>query len=535
MAFRPPGARLACDVLPLPLAKGPMLRPRLGQVCLSLLLIGGAHTEAASGQASPADPLEAAIELRNAGDLPGAVRLLRSRLTERPSDPRAIRLLAQTLYWLKDFDQARAVYDTAISRHGDDIDLRLEYARMLVETRRTSAARSLLEPLLERPDAAARALTLLGTLDYWDGRLTAATRRFQAALKADSTSVDARRQWREIAMITAPWGGTGLEAAHDDQTLDRITPTLHAGVFITPLVSMELRARSDWYRSGDSVSRSVQSGEVSLKGYAPELRLETELSGGLIHRSFGDPGGEWTGRLQGRIRLPSHLSIGGRAERRPYFQTLASLSIPVRVRELTAFAVLDHPSGWLAEASLGRLRYPDGNTQTSGYAWLLAPVLRRPAYALALGYAFSAQDSRESRFVPTLPHPPGTPGFDPSGRYVPYYTPDDVVIHSLIGNFTLHGGRRTTISGNGAWSLSAHEQATGFTTSGPPPAVQPGSFQRAFSPWNARLGVGQDLGKGWSVRGQAEHQETAFYSASAGSIGLSYRFSAAAGRRVDRF
>ena len=511
------------------------MRSRLGQVWLFLLLIGGAQTQAASGQASPVDPVEAAIELRNGGDLAGAVRLLRLRLTQNPSDSRALRLLAQTLYWLKDLDQARAVYDTAIRRRGDDIDLRLEYARMLAETRKNGAARSLLEPLLDHPAAAARAHTLLGTLDYWDGRLTAATSHFRAALTADSSEVDARRQWREIAMITAPWGGTGVEAAHDDQTLDRIAPTLQAGVFITPLVSVAVRARSDWYGSGDSLSRSVQSGEVSLKGYAPGLRLDTELSGGLLYRSFGDPGGEWTGRVQGRIRLPGHLSIGARAERRPYFQTLASLSIPVRVRELTAFAVLDHPSGWLAEAALGRLRYPDGNTQASGYAWLLAPVLRRPAWSLALGYAVSAQDTRESRFVPTLPHPSGTPGSGPSGRYVPYYTPDEVVIHSLIGNFTIQSGRRTTISGNGAWSFSAHEQATTFTTSGPPPVVQPGSFRRAFSPWNAKLGIGQDLGKGWSLRGEAEHQETAFYSGSAGSIGLWYRFSAAAGRRVDRF
>jgi tetratricopeptide (TPR) repeat protein len=534
MAVRPPEARLACDVLTLLPAKGPKLSLRLGQACIALLLVGGAGLQPASGQASPADPVPAAIELRNAGDLAGAVRLLRIRLVERPSDPVAIRLLAQTLYWLKDLDQARAVYDTALSRHGDDIDLRLEYARMLVETREDRAARLLLEPLLDRPGGAARAETLLGTLEYWDGSLSAAIRHFQAALAADSTSVDARRQWREIAMITAPWGGMSFEVAHDDQRLDRIAPTLHAGVFLTPLVSVELRARSDWYRSADSLSRSVQSGEIALKGYAPGLRLEMELSGGLVHRGFGDPGSDWTGRLQGRIRLPGHLAIGARAERKPYFQTVASLSIPVRARELTAFAALDHPSGWLAEAALGRIRYPDENTVTSGYAWLLAPVLRRPAYAVALGYAFSAQDARESRFVPTQPHTPGTPGFD-SGRYQPYYTPDNVVIHSVIGNLSVHGGGRTTLSGNGAWSLSAHELAPALASPGPPPAGPAGRVRRAFSPWNARLGIVQDLGKGWSIRGQAEHQETAFYSASAGLVGLAYRFSAAAARRVDRF
>jgi len=223
-----------------------MVRPRLGQVCCFLVMIAGVHSKAAFGQASPADPVQAAVELRNAGDLSGAVRLLRIRLTQNPSDPRAIRLLAQTLYWLKDFDQARAVYDTALDRHGNDIDLRIEYARMLVEIREDRTARSLLEPLLDHPGAAALAHTLLGTLDYWDGRITTAASHFRAALKIDSTSVDARRQWGEIAMITAPGGGVGFEAAHEDQTLDRIAPTLHVGVFITRLVSVELRARIDW-------------------------------------------------------------------------------------------------------------------------------------------------------------------------------------------------------------------------------------------------------------------------------------------------
>jgi hypothetical protein len=137
--------------------------------------------------------------------------------------------------------------------------------------------------------------------------------------------------------------------------------------------------------------------------------------------------------------------------------------------------------------------------------------------------------------VSAQPHPPGSPGFDSSGRYEPYYTPDNLVIHSVIGNFTLRGGARTTISGNGAWSLSAHELAPASTAPGPPPTSPAGTVRRAISPWNARLGVAQDLGKGWSVHGQAEHQRTAFYTASAGTLGLSYRFSAAAGRRIDRF
>jgi Flp pilus assembly protein TadD len=515
-----------------------MFSRRLRQFCLALLLAGGAHPGAAGGQERRADPVLAAVELRNAGDLAGAVRLLQGRLREQPDDPEAIRLLAQTLYWLKEFDHARSVYDTALSRHPDNVDIRLEYARMLVEVGDRKDARLLLAPLLDNPAARARALTLIGTLDYWDGRLTAAAGKFRAAIEADSGSTEARRQWREIAMVSAPWVRIGFEAAHDDQPMNRLAPSVQAGVFLTPLWSLELTGRSDGYHSGDSLSQTVRTGAASLKGYAPGLRLETELSGGLIHRSAGASRGDWTGRIQGRIRVPGHLTIGARAERKPYFHTTASLTIPVSVRELTALVGLNDPSGWLGEAALTKSRFPDGNSMTSGYAWLLAPILRRRGNTVSLGYAFSAQDTRESRFVPASsspPLPPGNPGADLSGRYLPYYTPDNVVVHSAIGSMTLRPGRGTTISTNGAWPVSAHEIATAFTNSGPPPTVQPGSFRRSITPWNVRLSIAQALAPGWSVHAHAEHHRTAFYAASAGGIAIDYRFTSAAARRVDRF
>lgn len=515
-----------------------MFRPLLGQVRFLIMIAAAALPQVVAGQESPADPVRAAVELRNAGDLAGAVRLLRSRLSEEPNDAQAIRLLAQTLYWLKQFDLARSVYDKALTRHRDNVEIRLEYARMLVEIGDGRGARVLLAPLADIPAVAARALTLIGTLDYWEGRLTAAASRFRAALKADSTSSEARRQWSEIATITAPWVGIGFEAAHDDQPLNRVAPSLDVGVFLTPLWSLEADGRSDSYRSGDSLSRSVQAGEVSLRGYTPGLRLETEFSGGVIHRSFGPSGGDWTARLQGRFRLPGHFTIGGRAERKPYFHATASLTIPVIVREFTALVGLNDPAGWLGEAALGRLRYPDGNTLISGYAWLLGPVMRRRRTTLSVGYAFSAQDARESRFVlanPSQLAQPGSPGFDLAGRYVPYYTPDNVIAHSVIGSMTLRPGRGTTISGNGAWAISAHERVTVFTHSGAPPTVQAGTFRRTFTPWSARLVIAQDFARGWSVRAHAEHNRTAFYAASAGAIAMLYRFSSAAARRVDRF
>jgi hypothetical protein len=332
---------------------------------------------------------------------------------------------------------------------------------------------------------------------------------------------------RELALATAPWLRVGVEGSHDDQPLNRLSPAVEGGVFLTPGWTLAGGGRIDSYRSGDSLSRSIQSGEALVKGYLPPLRLDIELSGGGFHRSFGTTSVDWTGRAQGRLRLPGHLRIGGRAERKPYFYTTASLTLPVIVRELTAFAALDAHAGWLGEAALGRARYPDGNAVTSGYAWLMGPMLNTRTATLSLGYSFSAQNARESRFVlanPSQGPPPGSPGFDLTGRYVPYYTPDHVVAHSVIGSLILHSATGTTISANGGWAFSAHERATEFTVSGTPPAVQASTIRHGFTPWNARLVVGRSLASGWSVQAHAEHGRTAFYAVSAAGIEMVFRF-----------
>ena len=464
---------------------------RFTELCAWIIFAVAAFPRVGAGQESPADPVRAAVERRNAGDLTGAVQLLRHRLDEAPSDAQAIRLLAQTLYWLKQFDHARSMYDTALTRHPDNVAIRLEYARMLADLGEVAAARVVLTPL------------------------------------SGSPSPEARDLLRELALATAPWLRVGFEAAHDDQPLNRLSPSFEAGVFLTPGWTLAVGGRSDSYRSGDSLSRSAQSGEVRLKGYLAVTRLEIELSGGGFHRSFGGSSGDWTARVQGGFRLPGHLTIGGRAERKPYHYTTASLTIPIMVRELTALAALDDHSGWLGEAALSRMRYPDGNIVTSGYAWLMGPMLNTRTATFSVGYSFSAQNARESRFVlanPSQAPPPGSAGFDLTGRYVPYYTPDHVVAHSVIGSLVLHSGARTTISANGGWAFSAHEHAPEFTVSGAPPAVQAGTVRRSFTPWNARLAIGRTLATGWSVHAHAEHGRTAFYAASTAGVEMVFRF-----------
>ncbi|MDQ3521289.1 MAG: tetratricopeptide repeat protein, partial [Gemmatimonadota bacterium] len=156
-------------------------------------------------------PVAEAARLRDARDFRAAIVALRKHLEEHPYDGDAIRMYAQTLYWSGEVKEAEAVYEAALVRNSEDRRLRLDFARMLMETRRVARARVLLTPLRADPHAAAEAESLLGSIAYWQGDLTAASRHFERALRLSAENGEAARQLGEIRTLAAPWLRLGGE------------------------------------------------------------------------------------------------------------------------------------------------------------------------------------------------------------------------------------------------------------------------------------------------------------------------------------
>src|SRR5262245_49284011 len=130
----------------------------------------------------PQDILAEAQRLRDDGDFAKAAELLQTEIAQWPADGEAARLLAQTLYWLKDFSGARSLYEAEVVRHPEDVTLRVQFGRMLAETGDRRRAREVLTPLLQASAVRAEAETLLGMLAYWEGDLTTARNLFLSAI-----------------------------------------------------------------------------------------------------------------------------------------------------------------------------------------------------------------------------------------------------------------------------------------------------------------------------------------------------------------
>jgi tetratricopeptide (TPR) repeat protein len=284
------------------------------------------------GQSQRDSAVAAASRRRDQGDLAGAIAILRPYVAQHPDDAVASRQLAQLFYWTKATGEARALYESTLARHPNDAQLRLEYGRMLLETR-DARLTAVVDPLLRgsSPRDAAAAANLLGTAAYWSGDLSTAMRHFRLALAADSSLADARLQLGEITSLTAPWVRASAELRHDDQPLDRIDGEAEAGWYATPLTAITARAGASRLQSSDSVTLTMQAAELRLTHYAAPLHTDLDAAASVLQRSAGGST-DWTGRLGAGVRLPHALTLSLRGERDVYLYTVASLSTPVMTR-----------------------------------------------------------------------------------------------------------------------------------------------------------------------------------------------------------
>ncbi len=86
--------------------------------------------------APPADPVQTAVAMRHAGDLPGAIRFLYAELGENLSNPRIYITLATMLSENEEFDRAERVFQRAFAAGLEDEMLRLNYATFLAASGR---------------------------------------------------------------------------------------------------------------------------------------------------------------------------------------------------------------------------------------------------------------------------------------------------------------------------------------------------------------------------------------------------------------
>jgi len=485
-----------------------------GAACITLT-----PTASSAQEPAPASAVVEAAQLRDSSRFAEAIAVLRKHRELQPDDGDAIRMLAQTLYWIKDVRGARALYDSGLVLHPADTALRLQYARTLMETGSPSTAKEILAPLVGTSPSHPQATELLGTMAYWEGDLTSARRYFQQALTADTSLADARRQLDEIRSLGATWIRTVAFGSSDDQPVRGVGGEVESGYYIDPLWTVIARARAallggDGFTNPNSSSTdlTIFAGTVGLNGFVPSSRVNISVQGGVFNRSIPAKL-DWTGKAELGAKVGSFVKVGVRAERAPYLYTEASLRTHV-VTNTGGVALDIDGNGWLGQAAYDFQKFPDDNSGSTVYAWAMAPLVRTAGATLQAGYSASYQDTQQLRFARNAA--------DPTGHYEPYYTPQNTLIHSAIGAFTASGANGFVTRLGASYGFHATEDAPVF-------GIAPGgsffldTFNRSFHPWTARASVEKTLASRSVLIARLDHAKTAFYHVTNAAVELTWR------------
>ena len=516
------------------------MRPAVATAVLAFGML--VATTVAAQSTVPIDTLAEARRLRDAASYSGAAEILAAYVAAHPTDAGAARFAALMAYWSKDFAGARSIYAQAFERHGNDADLRVEYAEFLMGVGDMARAREIIMPLVDTGqhplEVTRRALTALATLEYWRGDFSRARALLVEKLGLDSTDADARSRLREIDVASSAWIGAGGTGWRDDQPVDRVGFDVEGGWFATPLTPLSVRVGTMQF-SHDGASESVSRAEATISTFLAGPRMDVSLGAGTINRTFGEPS-DWTARVSLGFRLPRSLVLEGRFERAPYISTAGSLTTAVMTETIDGTLRWRASSGWMADATARRESFEDDNAITTGFVWLLAPLLRRQTGQLHLGYSFSAQAAQHSRFVPDpeyLEFPPGQAPSTVRGVYMPYYTPRDLRVHSALVAATVRPTARWSVSTNGTFGVSTRDDAPVLIVVPRPPNadIVRTYYAREFTPWNVRGAIEGAASESIRLAFTAEHGKAAYYSFTTIGARLTYTFVAAARRRADRY
>ena len=369
--------------------------------------------------------------LRDSGKFVEAVDLLRKHRVEYPNDGDAIRMMAETLYWLKDFVAAKALYDSAVVLHPDDVELRRQYDRFTAETTGTAI-----------------------TADNAEGAEKTGIAGIEGkAGQAGNTTEE---------KFPSSWISLRLGGLHDDQPLNRGGGGVEGGYYLAPSISAKASGGSDFYRemsktdvSGLDADLVTIHGSIGVAGYSLSTRTDFSIEGGFIQRN--KPSGmDWTGLAAFGVKPHPFVRLGVRAERAAYLYTAASLRTSVMTESYGGSVDVDG-KGWLGRAVYQLQEFPDDNSGTSAYAWAMAPLLNTSNALLQGGYSMSYQDTRELRF--DLNAPIDLTGVSIPGHYTPYYTPQNIIVHSIIAAFTVTAANGFVGRLGGSFGVHATEDA----------------------------------------------------------------------------
>ncbi len=369
-------------------------------------------------------------------------------------------------------------------------------AKRLRDAHQFKAAADALAPYLKQHPDDAGTHWFRAQLLTWAGLRADARAEYETTLRlsrSQPATVDSLSRY--IADLSSSWASLVLKASTDDQPLHAFSVGAEYGRYAAGGATITVDASTARLSAKDEAASLTSGVSTILVGF----RANTSLFG-------ADVGAERSSNANSTIPvgdvwitpLQSHgFDITAMASRHGYHYTVASLDTSVAVNSTELGIERPAVSGVAGRVAWRAEHYTGGTTTSIYYGWLLLPI----AHGLRIGYSSDARDANQSRWN--------------GAHYDPYYTPENVHVHSAIGEWGWHNFRNA-FHASASIGLHARELAPYLLN---PSGKSFGFAPRSYSPWNAGVSLTTRVTWHTSLHAEVWHMKTAFYEATSAQLG----------------
>lgn len=400
-------------------------------------------------------------QLRDHGKIKAAYRLIKKYSSYHPQDFNTTWLFAQSAYNTHHIKKSKLLYNKAISLSPKNLYLQLDYANKLVNIGDYERAKKLLIKYLSFDDMNTEAITSMARISYWQCDYNNALSELKKIQPVEIHSKEITSFKQEIQIAKSPWISIKESYLSDDQPLQGLTSELQGGIYLHPLSSLHFLMQVPVFITGNETSQAyrVQVGNKSVIGKA---KMEIEAGLGLVKfpvkRAI-----TWTGNLAIDKVFIRHLKISFMAGRNPYFYTLSSIDKRIVDNHGSLKLGWNDLNSWNGEASYDVHQFPLDNNYLNGFsAWGFAPPIKFSVVELRFGYSYNYSTSQKNHFAPEQSLSDILANWDPSaqikGIYIPYFTPQDQSVHSILAGIGISPGKIVKLNINAGFGFYATAQ-----------------------------------------------------------------------------
>jgi len=469
--------------------------------------------------------IENAKQFRNNGDFGSAARILHDFDKKYPDNVWILRLYAETLLWMKEYEMSNVVYLRAYKLYPEDYDIIYEYAIMLFDWGKYQGSINMMKEYVKKYKNVSGAYSIMGISNYYLGNFKEAERQLSEAIKLNPNDKKTNLIYSEVNKIVSPWLNIGTDYNNDNQPLTMLSPKVQAGWYLSNLFNLSLSTSLQMF-SSDSINTNFTNVQLANEFIFPKSGFSGRLSVGYYNTSTNKES-DFTWSIKAKQRFGKNLFLEASGEKSQYIYTPYSINSSFSTNKINASLQWTKDDSWNIKTGYINEIFPDSNYIQTAYAWVLSPAIKVSVLEFYFGYSFNYSNAKETRYTSENSLEDIILNYTDTttikGNYNPYFTPHNQFSNSILFNTVIKPSQKFNIklhSAIGVFSKTMNPYLYLDVKNSGKIFLKQDYYQESFTPMDIGMDIETNIGDKLNLRLSYSYIQTFYFHTNNFSIKL---------------